>query len=115
MCFKNHRVTKFFMVLVLSFSLFAFAGCGLDSALDGLEERIEGLVEGIFYPYEEFGLIFDPETGNLYYDGEQVAFFEDRRGTMNRVMSGDRDASGLHIQAERDGSGNLTGLELTRR
>jgi hypothetical protein len=64
--------------------------------------------------YEEFGLVFDSETMILYYDGEEVAYFEDRRGS-NNTFFGDRNVSGLHIYAQRDGNGNLIGLEVTRR
>ena len=93
--------------------------------LDELGDLVEGLAETIteevyaaieesFLMYGEFGLTFDSETTSLYYNDEPVAFFEDRRGLV-RTTFGNRNASGLHIRAQRDGSGDLIGLEVTRR
>ena len=125
------KIIRFFIILMLGLSAFVFSGCGFRSNdfadrvsdfADNLAETIiDGafeMVEESFLVYEEFGLIFDSETRNLYYDNEQVTFFEDsfegRRG-LNNTTFGDRNGRGLHIHAQRDSNGDLTGLELTRR
>jgi len=90
---------RVFMVLAFGLSLLVFGGCS-DLTLDErIEQGVEELVGRAFYIYKEFGLVFDSETRNLYYNDEEVAFFEDRRGALTRTMHGDRNASGLHIYA----------------
>jgi len=113
----SKKFIKVFAVLTLALSIFSFSGCGLlDGGLDGLgdaiTERVMDIVEGAFEEYREFGLVFDPETSTLYYNGEEVAFFEDTHG-IGTTSYGNRNASGLHVSPVRDGSGNLIGLETT--
>ncbi|MCL2592833.1 MAG: hypothetical protein FWD82_05650 [Defluviitaleaceae bacterium] len=116
----SKKIIRCFMGLAIGLSLFAFAGCAVFE--EGFEQRVEQMVDGImesaFEIYEEFGLIFDSETRTLYYGGEEVVFFEDRfeniRG-LTTTTSGNRNANGLHIEAQRDDNGNLVGLEVNRR
>ena len=63
----SKKIITSFVVLALGLSVFVFSGCA-----DNIYERIEG----IFYVYQEFGLVFDSETRNLCYNDEQVAFLK---------------------------------------
>jgi len=103
---------------MLGLFMIVFSGCSGSLAQlneQGIEGFIDGFIEDTFNVYQEFGLILDSETRNLYYNDEQVAFFEDRRGVLDRVVHGDNNASGLHIHAQRDENRNLIGLEVIRR
>jgi len=102
------------LIVVLTF---AFSGCSsLERLQDhGVEGFIGDILEDTFAAYQEFGLTFDLETRNLYYQDERVIFFEDRTGILSRVSHGDSGASGIHVHTLRDSDGDLSGLEAIRR
>jgi len=115
---------KTFMILAAGLLLFSFAACrsnrlqdlmdGLDGLGDTITEFVMDAIADSFTVYEAFGLVFNADDTTLYYNGERVVFFEDRRGISSTTF-GNRNGRGLHVNAVRDSNGELIGLESSVR
>lgn len=64
-----------------------------------------------FAVYTDYGLIYEPKTDSLYYDGKLVRRFSDKTNADNQYIAFVRSNDGIDLRAERNSSYELTGIK----
>ena len=73
------------------------------------EQRKREEKAGVFEPYQPYGLVYDKKEDRLYFNGEQVRYFEDITDT-DRYIKWPNKAGAVDVYAERDTLGALIGV-----
>lgn len=73
------------------------------------EQRKREEKAGVFEPYQPYGLVYDKKEDRLYFNGEQVRYFEDITDT-DRYIKWPNKAGAVDVYAERDTFGALIGV-----
>lgn len=68
-------------------------------------------LEQIFARYKDFGVTYDPESGNIYYNGKPAASFADITPEGGAFSYTSKDVTGPRLRTVYDDNGNLTGVE----
>lgn len=91
-------------------------GYGYDAAATSIEGGDPAEWAALFEKYTPFGMIYDAETGDLYYEGKLVRYFEDSLkigpNTYDHYLQSSNAEGVIDAHTVFDDAGNIIGIQL---